>query len=135
MLDPADPLYKSVSTRRAAGEPVPSPVVVFLRAASLPGALGPNDLVRRKDAQKHLGLRPTAVDTLVTTGALPPPVQLSPGGTSVGWYGATILNYQLKALLRGCFGSDLPADIARDARLARKATVMRKALAAARSAG
>jgi hypothetical protein len=130
LLEPGSALYTAMSERRAAGEELPGPVVVFLNSISLPGSLGPHDLVRRKDASKHFGVRQTSIDELVNSGSIPAPLPLTPGGISVGWLGATILSHQLTVLLRGIYGSELEADARRNARLMGKARAMRKAQAA-----
>jgi hypothetical protein len=84
LLQPGSTLYTAMSERRAAGEELPGPVVVFLNSTALPGSLGPQDLVRRKDAPKHFGIRQTSIDELVNSKSIPAPFPLTPGGVATG---------------------------------------------------
>jgi predicted DNA-binding transcriptional regulator AlpA len=121
LLAPDEPLRAEAMARAEAGEPVPGPVALFLTASTL----DPNVIVRRKDSCAYLGVGPTSIDELVKDGTLPPPLTLRPGGIATGWLGITILSHQLKVLLRGCFGSELPADLRTRERLDGKAAMMR----------
>jgi hypothetical protein len=121
LLAPDEPLRADMMARAEAGETVPGPVALFLTASTL----DPNVIVRRKDSCAYLGVGPTSIDELVRDGTLPPPMTLRPGGIATGWLGITILSHQLKVILRSCFGSELPADLAHRERMEGKAEMMR----------
>jgi predicted DNA-binding transcriptional regulator AlpA len=60
--------------------------------------LGPNDIVRKRDACRFFGLKSTAIDEAIARGAIPKPIALTPGGRAKGWLGSQILDHQRKLI-------------------------------------
>jgi predicted DNA-binding transcriptional regulator AlpA len=58
--------------------------------------LEPNQVVRKKDAFKYFGLKPTAIDEGIANGSIPRPFALSPKAR--GWFGWQIIEYQQKLI-------------------------------------
>jgi predicted DNA-binding transcriptional regulator AlpA len=59
-------------------------------------ALGPNDVVRKKDGYRYFGLRSTGLDDAIKAGRIPKPTRLSPRCTV--WLGSDILEWQRQKL-------------------------------------
>jgi hypothetical protein len=97
-LESKDPLYTEAERRRAAGETPPRDAVLLLNTSEL----HPNEIVRRKDLRRFIGLADSATDELIKCGELTP-FTLQPNGIATGVTGASLLAFQLRGILRRAF--------------------------------
>jgi prophage regulatory protein len=51
-----------------------------------------DDIIRKKDLPRHVGLRSTAIDAAIERGDFPPPIPLGP--RAVGWLGSELAAWQ-----------------------------------------
>jgi predicted DNA-binding transcriptional regulator AlpA len=56
--------------------------------------LGPEEIVRRKELPRYLGLKKTQIDKLIEAGILPPGVPLNETGRAIGWFKSTLVEHQ-----------------------------------------
>jgi predicted DNA-binding transcriptional regulator AlpA len=63
------------------------------------GPLEPNMIVRKKDAYKYFGLKPTAIDEGIKVGRIPKPMRIT--GGAVGWLGSQIMEWQQRLIEGG----------------------------------
>jgi hypothetical protein len=94
-LDPADPLYAEAVTRRERGEAVPADAALLLNTTTF----HPQEVVRRKELKRYIGLADSATDALIANGELAPFV-LRKGGIATGVLAASITAFQLRGILR-----------------------------------
>jgi hypothetical protein len=97
-LEPTDPLYAEMERRRAAGEAPPRDAVLLLNTSDL----HPNEIIRRRDLRRFVGLGDSATDELIKAGELTP-FTLQPNGVATGIIGASLTAFQLRGILRRAF--------------------------------
>jgi hypothetical protein len=119
-LDPE--LAVEMRARFAAGEEVHPLVIQLMETTSI----DPGKIVRKKNIGPYLGLKTTAAEELIATGALGPLVHMRPGGIATGIQGSFLLGHQIKMLLLALLGKET----AHSERLVDKAQHMRTLKAA-----